>query len=123
MEGLTKIQINNLPKYVRLNNACLRLYNPDAPDGYGTFFGWNPYNVVYYRDAGLWYVGIRIDDSGKIYSKNLYDDELTQLDNVELTPCSKQQWFKSNEGRIRQKTKAYTFTQKEYKPLKYKDGY
>jgi len=70
---------SELPKFVTLNGAALRL----TEEGY-------------YRDAGHWWVGYK-NVKGKLMSVN---KEHSSIHNVELKPTNKAFWKKNNYGYI-----------------------
>ncbi len=68
------------PKYVRLNNSCLRLYL-------------NCYDeLTYYRDGGNWSVSFEQEDNGKVFSRSTHSN----LHNVELIEVTYEEWAKCN---------------------------
>lgn len=100
----TRIQIKKMPHYVSLNGIALRLYNPEQQG----FFGWNSMLREYYRDAGIWSVDIRIDETSVWSLYKLFSiSDMPNLHDVELIPISYQVWRKDNEGNIDKKTKAH----------------
>ena len=101
---MTKKEIKKLPKYIRFGKegCAMRLHNPTEGD-----FGWNEKAVEYYRDAGAWSVGFRIDKKdGKMYS--IFFEKDSDLNDVELIPTSYSDWKKDNEPYTGKGTKAYS---------------
>jgi len=72
------ISLDNLPKYVRLRNSCLRLTESEGRAGY-------------WRDGGAWGCGFRIEN-GKLYCTSNMD----HLNGSELIPISKEEWKTCN---------------------------
>jgi hypothetical protein len=59
----------------------------------------------YYRDAGDWEVGYKwLRD--KLFSVNLYGNRHPQLNDVELTPCTEEEWRNDNQGYVDSSKKA-----------------
>ena len=67
-----------LPRFVTMKNSALRLVEGDG-------------EFRYYRDGGIWCVGIKIRDK-KLFSSS----RMQHMDGVELTPITEEAWRKCN---------------------------
>ena len=78
------ISHSNLPKFVRFGDSdtCLRLDNSDI-------------EKFYFRDAGAWQVHYRIIE-GRLYSLS----HIKSTNDVEMIPCTEQEWRESNIGYV-----------------------
>lgn len=99
---LKKEELINLPKYIRFGEkgCAMRLHNPE----YDQFPGWDEAVTEYWRDGGLWGVGIRIDkETGKIFS---ICEDMDWLHDVELIPTTYEDWKEDNGQYVNDTTKA-----------------
>ena len=69
-----------VPKYVSLDGTEMRL--KDFGNGHPT----------YYRDAGCWEVGFKINKDGRLFATSFFE----HLNGIELIPISRQKWVKAN---------------------------
>ncbi len=92
---LTKKRFDLFPKYVSLNGCALRLVRNDDE---------NPYELRYYRDAGVWTVSVKEND-GKLVSCS----SVHTIDNVILIPITYKVWRKDNAGYLDKEDTAITW--------------
>lgn len=53
----------------------------------------------YYRDAGIWAIDYKYDETGKLVSDaRRYSEDMKYLDNQELFPITEAEWRKDNAG-------------------------
>lgn len=100
MKILTKKHFDLFPRYVSLNGTGLRLVRND--DG-------NPYELRYYRDAGVWTISVKDNEFGKLVSHSPVDS----VNNVILVPITYREWRRSNAGCLDKEDAAITW--KSYK--------
>jgi len=72
------ISDKKLPRFVTMKNSALRLVEEDG-------------EFRYYRDGGIWCVGIEIKDK-KLFSSS----RMQHMDGVELTPITEEAWRTDN---------------------------
>jgi hypothetical protein len=73
--------MKKLPKYVSLHGACLVLENKK-----------------YFRDAGAWEVNFIIKKDRVFVNEPT--GVMNHCHNVELVPCTEQEWKESNKGYV-----------------------
>lgn len=83
---MDEVTNDNLPKYVMFGGGNVKNLGTEMRLA-GNF---------YYRDAGNWRIEFKVVD-GKLFS---VCKDADYLDNVELTPITKEQWAKGNEGYV-----------------------
>jgi len=102
---LTKKEIKNLPKFVRMGrvkgrNCILRLWNPE----YKQCFGWRDNLAEYHKDGGAWSVDFRVDEkTGYLYSV-VKNETLQHMNNIRLYPTTESVWRRYNAGYVSKKT-------------------